>query len=328
MSLSRRDESVGLDHGWLFTESNEPALFKTFEFIRDKEGVAVGVGVDQMFDIACNAPQLNRIVLLDNQWTTSLVSEALLLVGSHHKKDFDKYPTPEEFIAYFAPENVDKTMAFLQQSIAQDKDDFSALKGVLTQKQDRFFNYLHTKSHPDTAKEFTSWLSSAGSLAHILTMYDERRVHFIHGDLAETEKAPVAELLRDTGESVSVIYLSNAETYLAEKRGGPIAEFIRNLNLLPVAPNTTVIQAEFVNSELLPQVPTPTYARTLPTSIYTWRYRVVSWDMFQRSDLREREEKLVMRGNPEELGIQQYAPGIVVSTDILEAQKASEKGKE
>ena len=321
LDAQRRDSRLA-ERGLAYTESNEPALFKAFEFIKDREGVAIGVGMDQMFDIAWNAPKLSRVIVFDQKWITSLVSESLLYIGSLHKREIGAYPSPEEFISYFAPGRIDTTLAILAPHISND--DFERLERVFqgtlrarNRENSQLYDYIALKAHPETKKEFESWLSSPESLAHILALYDSGRIHFIHGNLIDTERMAAAELLQGKEERVSVIYLSNVETTIDDNTD--MVELIHNLSSLPINSETVVIETDLAGHGRIRPIPTPAYAQSgLVKEHLGWRMGVVSWNVFQHCDLVEREAKLVSGGNSIELGIQQYSPGVIVSNDLVQ----------
>lgn len=60
--------------------SNELSLFETFEYLKNIEGVGLGVGMDQMLDIAVNS-NLSEIIIVDIAKQCALTTQALLETG-------------------------------------------------------------------------------------------------------------------------------------------------------------------------------------------------------------------------------------------------------
>lgn len=232
-----------------FVVSNEPSLYETFEFIRDRKGAGIGVGFDQMFDITVNS-NLNEAYIVDITHSVSLSTRALLEVGRRHHDLFGTYPTPDQFLNYFQESNIDTTLEMVESEF--DEGEVAILLKALTQKlkKEKGSNedipgepmIYRTLRYKADQSNYSSWLSNPENLKKIIDMYESGKIKVVMGDLqGDKSIQAIGQHLQEEGTSLSVVYLSNAPAYF-----GSYAGFMKNLDSLPIEGDTLLIQTSSV----------------------------------------------------------------------------------
>lgn len=235
---------VNVDGATLHYNSNEPGLFLFKDELATAGGVAVGVGLDQMFDLIVNS-RVEEAYVVDFLPEVSLTSRALCEEGVHFYDRHDRYPNPEEMLDLLSVAGVARAESNLR-AIGYSESETAATSRVLSSVSvtgDRqpipMAEYLRARLQMD--EQGFSWLASAESVQRVLQMYSQGKIHFITADLTgDRSISSIGQRLRDQGKSVGFIYLSNAEDYieLADKKDA----FVRNILALPVSGDTKLLR--------------------------------------------------------------------------------------
>lgn len=259
------------------TVSNEPSLFETFPYIKHVSGAGLGVGFDQMFDIAVNT-QLTEIFVVDVLPEVSLATKTVLEVGRRHHELFGSYPTVEQFLAYFQERNLHLTLEAISHQFTAE--ELAHIKNILTatvkeKKTDQpiadaplqIEYYLRFKSQqPD----YASWLSTPENLHKILQMYERGQLTPILGDVTGEKTMPaIAAKLTAQNIPLSLVYLSNAKYYIGKFRRTD--ELQKNLAAMPIADATVMVSSKFSNTPLPESV---TQDQWMSRMMLSWDYEV------------------------------------------------------
>ena len=215
-------------------------MYKTFDYLKEAKGAALGVGLDQMLDIYVNAPGLQKCYLLDITKQVSLVSKAFLEVGKMHFELFHTYPSTDEYLNYFREENLDLTVRLLSRVFNNEELQIveSGLRDTRTDRPEKedpdrwpISSYLERKNKQPEAN---TWVSSNENLERVLKGYIDEDVQVVNASLTGEKAVPtIARDLEDKQIPVGVLYLSNIETYMvcySSQSAGP--KYERNLRSL------------------------------------------------------------------------------------------------
>lgn len=320
LSLSTRehDERIEKSYSSVYITSNEPSLFEAFPFIRGCGGVGVGIGMDQMLDIAVNS-DLEQVVLLDNNPAVSLTTRAVLEIGRRHHELFESYPTSGQFIDYFRATRLPATFEMISPLFSDD--EMEIIRQELTQEvssgHTRLYAYFSLKAEQ---REFRSWVQEP---ATIIRRYEEGNIIFVSGDLTGDKSVKsLAERFTREGKRVSLVYLSNAEEYIGDSKTSKLTE---NMSSLPIDGDTIVIST--AQKSKIGTMDIPSYAASQIAeglSIISWRMDIRSArDQINEEAFEEREEKIgAGRNIPEELNLTIPKKGLIVSLDVARKARA------
>lgn len=265
--------------------SNEASFYEFFPYISGAHGVGVGVGSDQMLDMLVNS-RLERLVCTDISAISITTTRLLLEAGAYYHRTFNRYPTPEEYVALFDSEHRALLLEALQERFPVE--DGEVLEGVLTstirshkseEHSGKLYEYLNFKLRQ---KDYASWLSTPENLQRTLSLYEQGKISTLRADVSETEAnlARVAKELAAEGEEVSVIYLSNLREYLGEtvrKEG-----LLKNIDAFPISDNTLLLETSVARN--LPTIECPRSVlddEWVAGHMYTWTYLVQTMGDFQ-----------------------------------------------
>lgn len=95
----------------------------------------------------------------------------------------------------------------------------------------------------DTDRVQSGWMASEAAFRVVQSLERRNLVVPVVGDLSGAALPKIAALLRERGDSVSVLYTSNVEDYLI--RDGRFPSFMRGVRALPRLPNAVVIRSWF-----------------------------------------------------------------------------------
>ena len=230
--------------------SNEPSLYQTFPYIKDVSGVGLGVGFDQMFDITINS-QLKEIYIVDFEKSSVLRTRALLEVGRRHKELFGTYPTPQEFIKYFGEADLPITLEMVQGAFTPEEQyilstamsrrmSLDPMNKPETTDHRAPLEILHYLEYKSGQKDFHSWISTAESLAKIIQMYEDGKLHVTLANLgSQTAMSRIAESLEAKQQHISLIYLSNARGYSDN------SDIENTIKSMPITDDTILIETTF-----------------------------------------------------------------------------------
>lgn len=105
-----------------FSWPNEININDVFPFTEEKRGVGIGVGIDQMLEILTHS-KLDEIVIVDFSPQAHLTTKALLEAGAHYRRLHGTYPSPEIFVSFFSPENIDETIRMVGKKFSKKQQD-------------------------------------------------------------------------------------------------------------------------------------------------------------------------------------------------------------
>ncbi len=260
------------------TVSNEASLYEVFPYIKDSDGAGMGVGLDQMLDIAVNS-KLKEVYIVDVQPSVAITTRALLEIGRKHHKLSGKYPTPKEYIAYFDQRNVPATLQMLSTEFTKDElnilgktlTDKVKASGEKTTEADSPAQVEHYLKFKNRQKDYKSWISDEKNLQQIITMYENGKIVSVMGDLTGKKSMPgIADDLRKRKLSLSLVYLSNAKYYFASD--GTTKNFQKNLDSMPVNGKTVVVETSMGSMPIPDSVKSDLWMSKLMPM--TWEYQI------------------------------------------------------
>ncbi len=290
--------------------SNEPSLFETFEYIKDVSGAGVGVGFDQMLDVAVNS-KLEDVFITDINPPNLFATRGLLEVGRKFHMLHGRYPSPEEYLAFFEPKNLPLTLEMIESEFSRKE------LNIIRNAYGKCFYYessvvLHSNavkgppavhhylSYKAGQTDYNSWLSSQKNLEKVICMYEERHLRAIRADLAGSESIPLlGKNLAAKGAPLSLLYISNTLEFLTEygrmrDMMGDVDNFFHNLGELPVSDQTMIVHTGRYSRETkLPPSLQKSDDRYLKQFFHQWSYVVQSMRSY-----RQFSEQALNIGNP------------------------------
>ena len=257
------DRDIGVKDLNIINYSKEPNLFETFEYISNVSGAGVGVGIDQMLDVAVNT-HLDEVYITDITLLNLFTTRALLEAGRRYHELYGRYPTPQEFLSFFEEGNSEMTLEMIRPEF--DKREEKIIRTSLTipfargNKSSAIHRYLSYKA---TQPYYQSWISNQENLTKVIQMYETGKIKVVEADLAGKKSLPaIGNELARRGVPVSLLYLSNTiEFFLLEearprffRRMKALEDFFENIAFLPVTDNTIVINVEaFSSKSIVPE---------------------------------------------------------------------------
>ena len=174
-------------------------------------GVGLSVGSDQGLDFYTMA-SLSEVYNVDIDPYTHIVTSLYLEAGARLHKLLGRYPTVDEYIALFQNENWSVTFSMLSASSSR----YTFPKRKLDWMQDYYYvgNHLDSMSqYLKVKKEFygrDSWIGTDNALRHTIEGYEHGKIHVNRGDITGGILLAIARRIRQQGQRVSLIYISNA----------------------------------------------------------------------------------------------------------------------
>ncbi len=254
------DEPVRVKDVEVAAVSNEPALYETFEYIKDLSGAGIGVGVDQMLDIAVNT-NLREVTILDINPPGIASTRSLLEIGRQFHALLGRYPSIKEYLELLEQKNLPLALQMIAPVLSGNElalagKQFTKSSFAQTEFREGFMKgpplihlYLSVK-----AKEHgvNSWISKDENLEKVIRMYEEGTIRLVHGDMAGSHSmATLARQLSERNVPLSLLYLSNALTFLGESGvalAGKWQKFFENLRKFPVDDRSVVLYSEKIGS--------------------------------------------------------------------------------
>lgn len=281
---------------------NEASLFEIFEYIKNIEGAGLGVGMDQMLDIAVNS-KLSEITIVDITKKAALTTQTLLEAGRRFHLLHGRYPLPNEYVELFSRESIDLTFEMLAPNFTEEEWTlveetlYQAFKTGPTIMQ----SILQDKS---TQTDYRSWVSTPQNLEKIIRMYEDGSIKIVRADLAGKQgMRDIAQQLQEHHTPLSLLYLSNTITYFTlavkgekyEERMGSILSFFDNVDILPLSDSAVVVQTcDFTGTNVTVPVPARLTSDPNLKHIYykEWGYFVQSAQGYRTfmSEIRERPD--------------------------------------
>ena len=177
------------------------------EPLRELGGVGIAVGADQPLDFFTMA-NLEKVYAVDIDPHTHLITRGYLELGLRFQKEHGHYPTTDEYVALFHPDNRALLLHFLE--TPSNTYNFSPSDiAWLTEMYELlpFYEYLHQK------REFyknASWIGTDQNLKNVLRSYEEGRITVINDNVVGNSLSDISAEVTNKGESISLVYLSNA----------------------------------------------------------------------------------------------------------------------
>ncbi len=291
------DEKTPPEDLEIVTVSNEPSLFETFEYIKNISGAGLGVGFDQMLDVAVNT-NLEHIFITDINPPNLLATRGLLEVGRRFHVLYGRYPSPQEYTAFFEEKNLPLTLEMIGSEFTRKE------KIVIEKTYKKSFYYdsslvyhsdpikgplavQHYLSYKAGQSDYNSWLSSSQNLEKIIRMYEEQHLKVIRADLAGPKSLSLlGDHLNKKGVPISFLYLSNTlEFFLLygnhiTQKMGHIEGFFDNLGALPVTDQTILVHTgQYASKAVVPV--SATNDQYLNQHFHPWSHVVQSMRSFK-----------------------------------------------
>lgn len=218
-----------LVRGLHYYVSNETRLDLFHAAVKDKAGVYVGVGTDQNYLLAAWA-RAEALVLVD-------FDQAVVELHRVYRVLFRAAQTPEDFLRLWGPRSYREVRRRVEESYPQGPERSSALRayGRARWSVDRRMQKVLLQMRQ---ARLPCFLTDAGQYAHLRRLHLEGRVFAVRGDLtASRTLSALGEALKDSGQVVRVLYLSNAEQYFPYG-----ARYRSNMRGLPMDEGTVVLR--------------------------------------------------------------------------------------
>jgi hypothetical protein len=219
-----------------YLTTNEPRGFVWHAYVADLGGAYVGIGSDQSYSyIAAARSRWAWVMDYDPRVVQNHLRLRAFILAS---------PTPDEFVALFAPEGKRRALELLDEAYADDPR-LRALKWGYVATRDELHPYFLGQRQPGprpgsgSGSEF-GWLRDAESYRYIRTLYEQRRLAIKAGDLLmDGAMQAMGAAARALGVPVRVYYTSNAPTAW----GGQVTPaYRRNVLALPFDEQSLVLQ--------------------------------------------------------------------------------------
>jgi hypothetical protein len=198
--------------------------------VRNLGGVGLAVGSDQGLDFF-NMANLDEMYCVDIDPHTHTVTRGYLEIGLRLKDILGRYPTAEEYIHMFEPDIFPITLSLLAAPSARhtfSKREINWLKAE--DLQSKIYYYLINKRD---YYDKDSWVTDE-TLEHTLEAYRRGKIHIIQGNIVGNVIPKLARQISDRGQSVSLIYISNAPIRNGQKS-------LETLKKLPLIESSKII---------------------------------------------------------------------------------------
>lgn len=229
--LDAGDADVPLEVDTHYIQSNETAHHLYFPYIDDLGGAYIGVGSDQNYTMAAKArARLVFLMDIDTRVVDLHHMYRVLILASD---------TPAALVERWHEDHRDETLALLETEFADVETRRRAriLRGYRSGRETVYRHLQRVIGRKRDGKNVT-WLNDADMYAHIQALYRTNRVRIMVGNLAGQHSirtaAKASEALEET---VSVLYMSNAEEYF---RYTP--DFVANIKSLPTTSESMVLR--------------------------------------------------------------------------------------
>lgn len=213
-------------HYWI---SNEDNLELFHDAVKDKGGVYVGVGTDQNYLLGAWA-RAEALILLD-------FDQAVVDLHRVYRVIFLAAETPEAFLQLWRKQSRSEVRRLIQEGYSDKRQRAGALLALNTARwavERRFGRLIAQMAKANR----TCFLTDAADYAHLRRLFQEDKVFMVRGDLTarRTVKA-LGEALSESGKTVGVLYLSNAEQYFSYD-----AQYRKNMRGLGLTESSVVLR--------------------------------------------------------------------------------------
>lgn len=213
-----------------YLTTNEPRGFVWQAYIASIGGAYVGIGSDQSYSyIAAARSRWAWVMDYDPRVVQNHLRLRAFILAS---------PTPDEFVALFAPAGKERALAILGEAYADDPR-LRTLRWGYVATRDELQPYFAAQRKPGRRAGF-GWLRDDESYRYIRTLYQQGRLSIKAGDLLmDGAMQAMGAAARELGVPVRIYYTSNAPTAW----GGQVTPaYRRNVLALPFDAESLVLQ--------------------------------------------------------------------------------------
>lgn len=213
-----------------YLTTNEPRGFVWASYIANIGGAYVGIGSDQSYSyIAAARSRWAWVMDYDPRVVQNHLRLRAFILAS---------PTPDDFVALFAPEGKQRALAILGEAHASDPR-LRTLKWGYVATREELHPYFAGQRRPGKRPGF-GWLRDEESYRYIRTLYEQGRLSIKAADLlVDGSMQAVGAAARELGVPVRIYYTSNAPTAW----GGQVTPaYRRNVLALPFDAESLVLQ--------------------------------------------------------------------------------------
>jgi hypothetical protein len=213
-----------------YLTTNEPRGFVWHAYIADLGGAYVGIGSDQSY---------SYIAAARSRWAWVMDYDPRVVQNHLRLRAFIlAAPTPDEFVALFAPEGKARALAILGEAYASDPR-LRTLKWGYVATRDELHPYFAAQRKAGKRPGF-GWLRDDESYRYIRTLYEQGRLSVKAADLlVDGSMQAMGAAARELGVPVRIYYTSNAPTAW----GGQVTPaYRRNVLALPFDAESLVLQ--------------------------------------------------------------------------------------
>lgn len=264
-----------------FVGSNEPSLPYFYDFVSRRKGSIAGVGVEQMLDMYAYSDP-SEVFVIDRAELTSHTTRLLLEAGAFHKSHFRRYPTPEELIGYFTPENIMLLgeMIFRETGMEIDAQAITEWGRSDTMGQelsyDRYLKFRSKFIDEHTGKP-VSWLHSYATVRRVIQGYIRGRIHVLNTSIEDEQLwGNIDEHLRRRGDKLMGLYMSNVEEYFLPEE---VEQFFNTIGKVTKTDDMVMMRTF---SEYVQTLPLPVFDGNGDYYLFNWHYNVQEFDHYRR----------------------------------------------
>ncbi len=271
-----------------YVQSNESRHDLFFPYIDDVGGCAIGVGSDQTFTIAAKAGSKFLFMMdIDRRVVDLHLMYRIFILEAE---------TPEALWAFWDGKNAESSKALLEEKLPEYGLDARTIERTLQGYRvyrETVYRHLRRVINRKRGGEQVTWLSNPRMYAHIRALYQTGRVRVMQGNLAgEHSMRTAATACSALGETMRVLYMSNAEEYFAYS-----PDFIANIQAQPIDDRSVVLRT--------------IYSKKWPHADL-WAYQVHKLTDFETrlSDKRNRKRSAMLRYIQRDGGMERESLGI------------------
>jgi|GEM_PF-1725292 len=216
-----------------YVQSNEKRHDLFFPYIEDVGGCAIGVGSDQTFTVAAKA-RSTFLFMMD-------IDRRIVDLHLMHRVFILEAETPEDNWAFWDAKNAESSKALLEAKLPDYGLDAATIRRTLRgyhAYRETVYRHLRRVIGRQRDGKNVTWLSDPQMYAHIRALYQTGRVRVMQGNLAgEHSMRTAATACEALGETMRVIYMSNAEEYFTYT-----PDFVANIEAQPIDDKSVVLR--------------------------------------------------------------------------------------
>lgn len=216
-----------------YVQSNETRHDLFFPYVENVGGCAIGVGSDQTFTAAAKARSTVLFMMdIDRRVVDLHLMHRIFVLASE---------TPEDNWAWWNRKNADAAKALLEEELLEAGVRETTIKRTLRGYEayrETVYRHLGRVISRERDGAKVTWLSDPDSYAHIRSLYQTGRVRVMQGNLAgEFSMRTAAKACEALGETMRVVYMSNAEEYFSYT-----PDFVANLHAQPIDDKSVLLR--------------------------------------------------------------------------------------